>query len=258
MMNLSLQMAPRRKVIALLVLIPLTTGIAACSGPTSVTANHPIRCPSVDKFSCFYVRTNRPVYGVRSVSFRGQTIPVLGHLPVECNDKHPGYVLETTIPNRHDHGYFVWNTSTNGGGHGLVATYDPGAVSGFGPSEPFSDASQPATASSCSSGTVTARAQFGVDLAGVCVRVGTVMVVTGGQGGSNGTWPGPPAISNGNVLLLLSNNPTGYTFIDIVQAKGVGRATVHLPFVAGPDVCSPTPCTPIPGGPFVLDVTVVP
>jgi hypothetical protein len=243
---------------AMAVVVLVAMGVAACSNPTPLAAQNPIRCPSSDSLSCYSVHSNRPVHGPRSVSYQGQTVQVVGHLPVQCNNTYQGCELETTIPNDHGHGYFLWDTSTNGDGHRFVATYDPGAVSGLGPSAPFSDGSQSATVSSCSSEIVTARAQFGVDLAGVCVRVGTVMVVSGGQGGSNGTWPGPPSISNSEVLSLLSNNPTGSTFTDIVQAKAVGSATVRLAFVAGPDVCAPTPCTPIPGAPFLLDVTVVP
>jgi len=74
---------------------------------------------------------------------------------------------------------------------------------------------------------------------------------------SGGTWPGPPRISNGQVLNLVSSSHSGARFTATFRAIRTGSASVTVPFVAGPDVCNPTPCTPVPGAPLDLEVTVV-
>jgi hypothetical protein len=73
---------------------------------------------------------------------------------------------------------------------------------------------------------------------------------------SAGTWPGPPNISDGHVLTLVSSHG-GTEFTARLRAIEPGTSSIEVPFVAGPDVCNPTPCTPVPGAPLLLQVTVV-
>ncbi len=81
--------------------------------------------------------------------------------------------------------------------------------------------------------------------------------MTGGNAASGGTWPGPPTISDGHVLAVVSSTATGAGFTATLKANRTGSASVEVPFVPGPDVCSPTPCRPVPGAPLILDVAVV-
>ena len=108
----------------------------------------------------------------------------------------------------------------------------------------------------CASGTVSVEEQPSEAVTLVCVTVGSILMLTGGYGGSGGSWPGPPTISNGRVLALMSSGANGIVFKAHLRAIGVGSAIVEVPFVAGPDVCNPTPCTPIPGRPLDWKVTV--
>jgi hypothetical protein len=109
----------------------------------------------------------------------------------------------------------------------------------------------------CTSGMVSAREQPSEDVTPVCVTVGSILILTGGYGGSGGSWPGPPTISNGRVLALTSSGANGMVFKANLRAIGVGSVTVEVPFVAGLDVCNPTPCTPVPGRPLDWKVTVI-
>ena len=109
----------------------------------------------------------------------------------------------------------------------------------------------------CASGTVSVGEQPSEAVTPVCVTVGSILILTGGYAGSGGSWPGPPTISNGRVLALMSGGANGMVFKANLRAIGVGSATVEVPFVAGPDVCNPTPCTPVPGRPLDWKVTVV-
>jgi len=74
---------------------------------------------------------------------------------------------------------------------------------------------------------------------------------------SGGTWPGPPRISDGQVVKVLSSSHSGVRFTATLEAIGAGSASVTVPFVPGESACSPTPCTPVPGAPLDLEVTVV-
>jgi hypothetical protein len=74
---------------------------------------------------------------------------------------------------------------------------------------------------------------------------------------SGGTWPVPPRISDGQVLVVVSSSHSGARFSATLKAIRKGSASVTVPFVPGPDVCNPTPCTPVPGAPLDLEVTVV-
>ncbi|HEY1828242.1 MAG TPA: hypothetical protein VGF87_09480 [Acidimicrobiales bacterium] len=118
-------------------------------------------------------------------------------------------------------------------------------------------ASATGTSPTCSHGTVTVAAQFDGQPSNVCVTVGSTIVMTGGSDATGGTWPGPPHISNGSVLRVISSNSSGATYSGRFIAWGTGASSVTVPFVNGPDVCTPTPCTPVPGGPLVINVTVV-
>jgi hypothetical protein len=109
----------------------------------------------------------------------------------------------------------------------------------------------------CSSGTVNVGEQPSEAVTPVCITVGSILILTGGYGGSGGSWPGPPTISNGRVLALTSSGAHGMVFKADLRGIGVGSATVEVPFVAGPDVCNPTPCTPVPGRPLDWKVTVI-
>lgn len=117
---------------------------------------------------------------------------------------------------------------------------------------------QPApTGPVCSSGTITVRALPGGQPTPACVTVGSTIVMTGGNDASGGTWPGPPTISDGQVLALVSSAATGASFTATLRANRPGSASVNVAFVPGRDACHPTPCTPVPGAPLILDVTVV-
>jgi len=117
---------------------------------------------------------------------------------------------------------------------------------------------QPApTGPVCSSGTITVRALPGGQATPACVTVGSTIVMTGGSDASGGTWPGPPTISDGQVLALVSSAATGASFTATLRANRPGSTSVNVRFVPGRDVCNPTPCTPVPGAPLILDVTVV-
>jgi hypothetical protein len=109
----------------------------------------------------------------------------------------------------------------------------------------------------CTSGTVTVRAMPGGQPTPVCVTVGSTVVLTGGEGMSGGTWPGPPTISNTHVVTLVSSTASGTNLTASLRAISTGTASIDVPFVAGPDVCNPTPCTPVPGARLVWEVTVV-
>ena len=119
------------------------------------------------------------------------------------------------------------------------------------------EASTTPTSHDCTSGTINVKWQPSEGETPVCVRVGSIVVLTGGDVMSGGTWPGPPTISNGRVLALRSSSASGTNFTANLKAIGTGSATVEVPFVAGPDVCNPTPCTPVPGRPLDWQVTVV-
>lgn len=121
----------------------------------------------------------------------------------------------------------------------------------------IADASTTPTSLVCTGGTVDVSWQPGEGVTPACVRVGSILVLTGGDAMSAGRWPGPPTISDDRVLTLTSSNATGTTFTADLRAIGTGAATVEVPFVAGPDVCNPTPCTPVPGTPLVWQITVV-
>jgi len=111
--------------------------------------------------------------------------------------------------------------------------------------------------SACTSGTVSVEAQPSEAVTAVCVTVGSILMLTGGYGGSDGSWPGPPTISNGRVVALMSSGADGIIFKANLRAIGIGSSIVEAPFVAGPNVCNPTPCTPVPGRPLEWRVTVV-
>jgi len=119
------------------------------------------------------------------------------------------------------------------------------------------EASTALTSPRCTSGTVNVTWQPSEGMTPVCVSVGSILVLTGGDAMSAGRWPGPPTISDGGVVMLTSSHASGSTFTANLNAIGIGTATVEVPFVAGPDVCNPTPCTPVPGEPLVWKVTVV-
>ena len=112
------------------------------------------------------------------------------------------------------------------------------------------------TSLQCTSGTVNVKWQPSEDVTTVCVTVGSILVLTGGDDMSGGTWPGPPTISNGRVLALMSSSAFHANFTANLRAIGTGSATVEVPFVAGPAACNPTPCTPVPGRPLDWQVTV--
>jgi len=91
----------------------------------------------------------------------------------------------------------------------------------------------------------------------VCVNVGSTLVLTGEEGMSGGTHPGPPIISDRQTLVLVSSRG-GTSFTGVLRAVRSGSAAVTVPFVAGSaSDCNPTPCTPVPGMPMVWQVTVV-
>lgn len=113
------------------------------------------------------------------------------------------------------------------------------------------------TSPTCSSGTVTVNANADGQPTSTCVQVGSDIVMTGGSAMSGGTWPGPPRISDGQVVKVLSSSHSGVRFTATLEAIGAGSASVTVPFVPGESACSPTPCTPVPGAPLDLEVTVV-
>jgi hypothetical protein len=124
---------------ALAVLVLLGTGLTACGTSSAPAAQDTVRCPSHDPLSCYNISSNRPVHGVQSVSYQGQTVPVVGQLPFQCGITYQQCALLATIPIGLGNTYRVWNTATNGGGYYLQATYQPGT-------SPSSGGSGPATA----------------------------------------------------------------------------------------------------------------
>lgn len=111
---------------ALAMLVLLGTGLTACATPGAPAAQDTVRCPSHDPLSCYDISSNRPVHGVQSVSYQGQTVPVVGQLPFQCGITYQQCALLATIPIGDGNTYRVWNTATNGGGYYLQATYQPG------------------------------------------------------------------------------------------------------------------------------------
>jgi hypothetical protein len=122
---------------------------------------------------------------------------------------------------------------------------------------PSSVAETAPTSPDCSSGAVTVNANPGGEPTLACVRVGSVIVMTGGNATSGGTWPGPPRISSSQVLKMVSSTNSGTRFTARLRAIRAGFSSVAVPFVPGQEVCNPTPCTPVPGAPLDLEVTVV-
>lgn len=120
----------KRKAVAVLVL--LGTGLAGCATPGTPALQDTVRCPSRDSTSCYNISSNRPVHGAQSVSYQGQTVPVVGQLPFQCGITYQQCALLATIPIDHGNSYRVWNTATNGGGYYLEATYQPGTPSTSG------------------------------------------------------------------------------------------------------------------------------
>lgn len=59
----------------------------------------------------------------------------------------------------------------------------------------FRAVNDPPPGSACTSGTVSVEAQPSEAVTAVCVTVGSILMLTGGYGGSDGSWPGPPTIS---------------------------------------------------------------
>jgi len=108
----------------------------------------------------------------------------------------------------------------------------------------------------CLSGTVRVQVPS-PEAVTVCVKVGSTLVMSGGDAMSGGTWPGPPNISDRHVLNLMSSHGVSTGFSAMLKAIQPGTSSIDVPFVAGPDVCIPTPCTPVPGAPIVLQVTVI-
>jgi hypothetical protein len=108
----------------------------------------------------------------------------------------------------------------------------------------------------CGSGTVTVAASPGPGTP-VCVTVGSLVVLRGGNDASGGAWPGPPKISDTKVVSLVSSHSVGAAFTATLKALKAGSATVIVPFVPGEDVCDPTPCTPVPGAPLNFAVRVI-
>jgi hypothetical protein len=113
------------------------------------------------------------------------------------------------------------------------------------------------TGPACRSGAVEVPWQPAAGVTTACVTVGSTVVLTGGDAMSGGTWPGPPTVSDGHVLALLSTSSNGTTFTATFGASAAGSATVDVPFVQGAEDCTPTPCTPVPGRPLDWDITVV-
>jgi hypothetical protein len=126
------------------------------------------------------------------------------------------------------------------------------------PQSPTSEQGAPSTSvnPSCQSGTVTVN--VAVQPVSMCVQVGTALVMTGGLGGADGSWPGPPTISRKKVVIPISKCVTTEApYCERLKAVGVGTVTVTAPF-SNKESCTPTPCTPAaPGGPLVLNVEVV-
>lgn len=76
-------------------------------------------------------------------------------------------------------------------------------------------------------------------------------------GCGNGSWPGPPNVSNPRIVSVLSSHAAGYSFTAEPKALTPGFTTAIVAFVAGRPVCGPTPCTPLPGAPLRFGVRVV-
>lgn len=148
-------------------------------------------------------------------------------------------------------GLFIAGCSTSSST--ATSTLPPGSSTTRAPAEV---ATTP-TSVPCASGTVSAPWQPTEYETAVCVTDGSTLDLSGGFVGTGGTWPGPPTISNGGALTLISSNASGVNFTASLRAIGVGSATVTVPFVAGTPDCNPTPCTPIPGRPMVWQVKVV-
>ena len=47
-------------------------------------ATYPTRCTTRASLSCYYVFSDSPVNGAKSLTYRGETVPVVGVLPYKC------------------------------------------------------------------------------------------------------------------------------------------------------------------------------
>jgi hypothetical protein len=124
-------------------------------------------------------------------------------------------------------------------------------------SQPPSAAGSGIARPGCANGTATVTAAAGGQATPVCVTVGSVIVLKGGNVGSGGTWPGPAQVSDKSIVTVVSSHAAGYSFTARLIAIAPGTASVTVPFVTANDVCDPTPCTPIPGAPLHFAVKVI-
>ena len=85
-------------------------------------ATYPIHCSTGDSLSCYYVYSNRPVNGATSVTYDGQTVPVVGVLPYKCYTRQGGCSVAGRVGP-----YGVWDLNPSGTFQ-LVAVYSPESV----------------------------------------------------------------------------------------------------------------------------------
>ena len=91
------------------------------TSPHPVDTN-PIRCSTGHPLSCYYIYSDRPVIGAKSLTYDGQTVPVVGVLPYKCY----AHVAGCSVAGRVGP-YVVWdlNPSVN---FQLAAIYSPASV----------------------------------------------------------------------------------------------------------------------------------
>jgi hypothetical protein len=101
----------------ILLFAALTWWLRSSSPPPDATS--PTFCPTGDSLSCYYIYSNRPVNRVHSLTYDGQTVPVVGVLPYKCFTRQGGCSVAG-----HVGPYVVWDLNPSVTFQ-LVAVYSP-------------------------------------------------------------------------------------------------------------------------------------
>jgi hypothetical protein len=97
-----------------------TWWIRSSSPPPAATP--PTFCPTGDSLSCYYIHSNRPVNHVHSLTYDGQSVPVVGVLPYKCYTRQGGCSVAGRVGP-----YVVWDLNPTVTFQ-LVAVFSPETV----------------------------------------------------------------------------------------------------------------------------------
>jgi hypothetical protein len=89
---------------------------------TAPRCDAPDLLPYGDSLSCYYINSNRPVNRAHSLTYDGQTVPVVGVLPYKCYTRQGGCSVAGRVGP-----YGVWDLNPSGTFQ-LVAVYSPESV----------------------------------------------------------------------------------------------------------------------------------